>query len=333
MSVHYVDAFMQIALREGERALREGEVPVGCVFVSFDANEEVHRRLTRASTSSSACSSSPPAIAVAEVETCVAARGRNQTNALHHALAHAEFIAVEALLRLDDGTASVNARTHVQVTKHPAHNQHSGSLASFTAASSSCLTSPLGKCLRSLASYVLYVTVEPCIMCGAMLLYNEVRHVFFGCRNPRFGGNGTILALQGPSQGLKKKSHGDSTCTGSTLRTSALSSATGLATSGVPPQQKPKLEDAPTLPPLSVTAITAAASSSPPKDDEQQQRVSKAGGKEEMATSYGSQRWWPGYESEGGHRDAEAIALLQAFYERENPNAPGHKRRQKPAVA
>ena len=32
-------------------------------------------------------------------------------------------------------------------------------------------------------------------MCGSALLYHGVKKVFFGCRNPRFGGNGTILSI------------------------------------------------------------------------------------------------------------------------------------------
>ena len=42
---------------------------------------------------------------------------------------------------------------------------------------------------------VLYVTVEPCIMCAAMLRYEGIHSVYFGCHNPRFGGNGTILSI------------------------------------------------------------------------------------------------------------------------------------------
>jgi len=40
-----------------------------------------------------------------------------------------------------------------------------------------------------------YVTVEPCIMCAAALRQLGIRRVYFGCGNDRFGGNGTVLAL------------------------------------------------------------------------------------------------------------------------------------------
>ena len=42
---------------------------------------------------------------------------------------------------------------------------------------------------------VLYVTVEPCIMCASALKQLGVRKVYFGCANERFGGNGTVLRV------------------------------------------------------------------------------------------------------------------------------------------
>ncbi|CAD6906210.1 unnamed protein product, partial [Tilletia caries] len=41
----------------------------------------------------------------------------------------------------------------------------------------------------------LYVTIEPCIMCGAALREIGIRRVVFGAGNERFGGNGSVLAL------------------------------------------------------------------------------------------------------------------------------------------
>lgn len=41
----------------------------------------------------------------------------------------------------------------------------------------------------------LYVTVEPCIMCASALRQYGIRNVFFGCRNERFGGTGTVLSI------------------------------------------------------------------------------------------------------------------------------------------
>ena len=44
----------------------------------------------------------------------------------------------------------------------------------------------------------MYVNVEPCVMCAAALSnLSAVRNVFYGCKNPRFGGCGTVLDVQG----------------------------------------------------------------------------------------------------------------------------------------
>ena len=41
----------------------------------------------------------------------------------------------------------------------------------------------------------LYVTVEPCIMCASALRQYQIRAVFFGCANDRFGGTGGVLSI------------------------------------------------------------------------------------------------------------------------------------------
>jgi tRNA-specific adenosine deaminase 2 len=39
----------------------------------------------------------------------------------------------------------------------------------------------------------LFVTVEPCVMCASALRQLQLRKVYFGCRNDRFGGCGSVL--------------------------------------------------------------------------------------------------------------------------------------------
>lgn len=41
----------------------------------------------------------------------------------------------------------------------------------------------------------LYVTVEPCIMCASALRQLEIRTVYFGAANERFGGCGSVLQV------------------------------------------------------------------------------------------------------------------------------------------
>ncbi|KAL4785847.1 cytidine deaminase-like protein [Aspergillus varians] len=47
----------------------------------------------------------------------------------------------------------------------------------------------------ALRSTDLYVTVEPCVMCAAALRQYQIRKVYYGCGNERFGGTGSILSL------------------------------------------------------------------------------------------------------------------------------------------
>ena len=48
---------------------------------------------------------------------------------------------------------------------------------------------------RDFSDCVVYVTVEPCIMCATALSAVGIGRVFYGCHNSRFGGNGSILTL------------------------------------------------------------------------------------------------------------------------------------------
>lgn len=40
-----------------------------------------------------------------------------------------------------------------------------------------------------------YVNVEPCLMCARLLRHLQVRRVYFGCRNERFGGCGSVMSI------------------------------------------------------------------------------------------------------------------------------------------
>lgn len=108
--------FMKEALKMGEKALNEGEVPVGCVIV---LNNET-----------------------------IIGRGANKTVASRNGTRHAEFEAFDQVLKHYD--ASI-----------------------------------LEQC-------VLYVTVEPCIMCASALVLMKIQKVICGCMNDKFGGCGSI---------------------------------------------------------------------------------------------------------------------------------------------
>ncbi|VVC27092.1 tRNA-specific adenosine deaminase,Cytidine and deoxycytidylate deaminase domain,Cytidine deaminase-like [Cinara cedri] len=51
--------------------------------------------------------------------------------------------------------------------------------------------------LEKLSNVTVVVTVEPCIMCAAMLIKIGCTNIIYGCANDRFGGCGTVLAVPG----------------------------------------------------------------------------------------------------------------------------------------
>jgi tRNA-specific adenosine deaminase 2 len=107
--------FMKEALKEGEIALLEGEVPVGCVIVH---NNEI------------------------------IGRGHNRTVATRNGTRHAEFEAFDEILQKNDANVFNES--------------------------------------------ILYVTVEPCIMCASALLLLKIKKVYCGCMNDKFGGCGSV---------------------------------------------------------------------------------------------------------------------------------------------
>lgn len=121
-----INEYMKEALNECQKALDEGEVPVGCVFVSLDNNE-------------------------------IIVRGHNMTNLTKNATTHAEI---------------------------------------------NCINSIKNDFIK-FQNCVLFVSCEPCIMCAYALslvsiiiyLLLEIKAVYYGCENDKFGGNGSVLSL------------------------------------------------------------------------------------------------------------------------------------------
>ena len=219
----YVDFFMQRAFAEAELALRKGEVPIGCVLVRSDrrvsSNEGGEEEGDAQSLENSTTDTEE--MCISALEDRIESTGHNLTNLHHHALAHAEFVAIQRLLNAYAGPSSGD-------------EDGLGVETDLLAADSAARRPPLCD---------LYVTVEPCVMCGTLLLYHSssssvgchdvvspqprdssreaktdsncpesartssecvvsassyrgiIDRVFFGCGNPRFGGNGTVLGV------------------------------------------------------------------------------------------------------------------------------------------
>ncbi|XDA79112.1 hypothetical protein R6Z07F_009168 [Ovis aries] len=87
----------------------------------------------------------------------VVGKGRNEVNQTKNATRHAEMVAIDQAL----DWCRRRGRSPSEVFEHT----------------------------------VLYVTVEPCIMCAAALRLMRIPLVVYGCQNERFGGCGSVLDI------------------------------------------------------------------------------------------------------------------------------------------
>lgn len=120
--------FANKAFELAEEALKNGEVPVGCVFV---------------------------------YENQIIGTGRNRTNEFKNATKHAELEAIDEVLKWFKDFKDESKKEIKQLWPE----------------------------------IDLFVTVEPCIMCARILRNLNLRTVFYGCANERFGGCGSVLSI------------------------------------------------------------------------------------------------------------------------------------------
>lgn len=88
--------------------------------------------------------------------------GSNDTNRSLNGTRHAEFVAVDWILERKN-----------------------------------LLGKPLDVIHKFFQDVTLYVTIEPCVMCASALKQLGLKKVVFGAANERFGGNGTVIKVQG----------------------------------------------------------------------------------------------------------------------------------------
>uniref|UniRef100_H2Y774 CMP/dCMP-type deaminase domain-containing protein n=1 Tax=Ciona savignyi TaxID=51511 RepID=H2Y774_CIOSA len=91
--------------------------------------------------------------------------GRNRVNELKNATRHAELVAI------DEALEKINSQ--LWRNEHPNITDSS----------------------EVFKNCVLFVTVEPCIMCCAALRAMKIPKVVYGCNNERFGGCGSVLSI------------------------------------------------------------------------------------------------------------------------------------------
>jgi len=111
----------------------------------------------------------------------IIAKGRNRTNEGRNATLHAEFDALRHLLP---------SRSHVttpQLTRP--FTPQTGIVETVESESGRKIWE------TPLKGVVLYVTVEPCIMCAAAMRQVGIEKVVYGCGNDRFGGTGGVQSI------------------------------------------------------------------------------------------------------------------------------------------
>lgn len=136
LSIHFRN--LALATFVAYRALCNLETPVACIIVHEETGE-------------------------------VLAFGCNDTNASLNGTRHAEFVAIDQIMK-----------------RFQLCNASQDQVESF------------------FSRLVLYVTVEPCVMCALALLQMGVKRVYFGAANDRFGGNGSVIKVQAASCGSYK---------------------------------------------------------------------------------------------------------------------------------
>ena len=150
----------------------------------------------------------------------VIARGHNQVNATLNATRHAEIVAMESLLLQQ--TYSCTCTQHsVGVTCDGGDGEgvpcesgdgvtcESGGGDGVPCDGDGCDQAALLTIDEVCSGSVLYVTVEPCIMCAFALRMAGITNVVFGCRNQRFGGCGSILDVHSRDFLMRMHCHHD----------------------------------------------------------------------------------------------------------------------------
>ena len=274
------DFFMRAALEEAHAALLRSEVPVGCVIVRSH-------------------SSSPSSLHYRETD--IIAKGSNRTNVSGNATRHAEFEAIDKVLRLSSCSPCGAAAGFP-----PSYEETLGAAAKRGGTTRSTETLEKGPGCSVFRDCELFVTVEPCIMCAGALSQLGIKRVVFGAHNERFGGCGSVLSLHergggkgigwGVQEGKEGRGAGNERGDGTEVDVGNCTSGSGSAA------------------PAAASAAAETASTSTP--------ASKGRASEMQEADATRANFYRGFPIRSGVLRDEAVALLRQFYIRGNPAAP-----------
>ncbi|KAG5925118.1 hypothetical protein E4U42_004471 [Claviceps africana] len=206
--------FIGEALDMARLALRTNETPVGCVLVHNGT---------------------------------IIAKGMNATNVTRNGTRHAEFMAVSALLSCPskDGprTTSLKPKKALRIaddasdtasvdSRPPDEGNEDGRMGHLY---------PYGQKLHPdarvhrdiIRECILYVTVEPCVMCASFLRQLGIKKVYFGAVNDKFGGTGGVFSIHANS--LPVTEGGETASAHPTPRPSQLPDGSGTLGTSYPP--------------------------------------------------------------------------------------------------
>ncbi|KAK3943934.1 hypothetical protein QBC46DRAFT_13989 [Diplogelasinospora grovesii] len=271
--------FMREALDMARLALKTNETPVGCVLVHNGR---------------------------------VVARGMNATNISRNGTRHAELMALSALLSYrpapqeDKGSQARRSRCRVRLgdrTNRPDATLDDSTWGDVDPRDGHLY--PYGQKLhpsprvdRSLVSEcILYVTVEPCVMCASLLRQLRIKKVYFGAINDKFGGTGGVFSIHKNSP---------------------------VHMCSAPPSPMPQNGKGSVRPALGPRPLSEGAAMDDQPSPGEEKTSDKLGQGYVLHPNHPGDggNVEPGFEVEGLWGRDEAVTLLRQFYVQENNRAP-----------
>jgi tRNA(Arg) A34 adenosine deaminase TadA len=126
-----IEKYMKEAFKQCEKAIKETEIPVGCIFLHIPSKK-------------------------------ILIESHNLTNKTRNASSHCEINCINYLEK--NLPIKINDNSYFDLKK-------------------------------LMNESALFVSCEPCIMCAYALSLINIKEVYFGCSNDKFGGNGSIVSI------------------------------------------------------------------------------------------------------------------------------------------